>query len=87
MWASAGTDHHTSLSTQVVAAQAGLALAVLPHFVALNAGLICVASDLGIDQPIYLLMQSDLAQSRRTRALADFLTDLVAHNRRRLHGQ
>lgn len=76
----------TSLSTQVAATKAGLGLAVLPHFVALDAGLVCVASDIGVDQPIYLVIQSDLAQSRRVRAVADFLVDLVSRNRTRLSG-
>ena len=76
----------TSLSTQIAAASAGLGLAVLPHFLAANSELICVDSDIGIDQPIYLVVQSDLAQSRRTRALADFLGDLVISNRSRLRG-
>lgn len=76
----------TSLSAQVAATKAGLGLAVLPHFVTLNAGLICVASDIGVDQPIYLVIQSDLAQSRRTRAVADLLVDLVSRNRTRLSG-
>tara|TARA_R110000823_G_scaffold265707_2_gene385594 strand:- start:979 stop:1920 length:942 start_codon:yes stop_codon:yes gene_type:complete len=76
----------TSLSAQVVAAKAGLGLAVLPHFLALNAGLICIASDIGVDQSIYLVIQSDLTQSRRTRAVADFLVDLVRRNSIRLSG-
>ncbi|WP_120635066.1 LysR family transcriptional regulator [Ruegeria sp. EL01] len=76
----------TSLSTQVSATAAGLGLAVLPHFLATDANLTCVSSDIGIDQPIYLVIQSDLAQSRRTRALADFLSELVVSNRARLRG-
>lgn len=76
----------TSLSTQVAAAAAGLGLAVLPHFLARAAGLVCVRADIGVDQPIYLVIQSDLAQSRRTRALADFLADLVTSQRERLRG-
>lgn len=77
----------TSVATQVAAAQAGLGLAVLPHFLAVKAELVCVASDLGVDQPIYLAIQSDLAQSRRTRAVADFLVDLVSRNRAQLCGE
>lgn len=76
----------TSLAAQVAATKAGLGLAVLPHFIALDAGLVCVASDIGVDQPIYLVIQSDLKQSRRTRAFADFLVDLVGRNRARLRG-
>lgn len=76
----------TSLAAQVAAAKAGLGLAVLPHFIARDAGLVCVDSDIGVDQPIYLVIQTDLARSRRIRALADFLTDLVTRNRERLSG-
>jgi DNA-binding transcriptional LysR family regulator len=76
----------TSLSTQVAAAKAGLGLAVLPHFLGLDAGLVCVDTDIGVDQSIYLVIQSDLTQSHRTRAVADFLVDLVSRNRTRLSG-
>ncbi len=76
----------TSLSTQVAATRAGLGLAVLPHFLARDAGLECLESDIGIDQPIYLVMQSDLAGSPRIRTLADFLIDLVSASRARLRG-
>lgn len=76
----------TSLATQTAAAEAGLGLAVLPHFIATAAGLACIASDIGVDQPIYLVIQSDLAQSRRMRAVADFLIDLVIRNRVYLSG-
>ena len=76
----------TSIATQVTAAQAGLGLAVLPHFLAMNSGLTCVATDLGIDQPIYLVIQSDLAQSARVRVLADFLSEIVIRNHARLAG-
>lgn len=76
----------TSLATQLTAAKAGLGIAVLPHFLALEAGLVCVATDIGVDQPIYLVIQTDLTQSGRTRAVADFLTELVINNRERLSG-
>lgn len=76
----------TSLSAQVAAVEAGIGLAVLPHFVATDAQLVCIESDIGVDQPIYLVIQADLAQSLRTRALADFLRDLIIVNRERLRG-
>ncbi|QUS36344.1 LysR family transcriptional regulator [Falsirhodobacter algicola] len=76
----------TSLSTQVAATRAGLGMAVLPHFLARDAGLECLESDIGIDQPIYLVMQSNLAQSPRIRTLADFLVEIVSANRTRLRG-
>lgn len=72
------------MATQIAAAKAGLGIAVLPHFLAQEAGLVCIAADLGVDQPIYLVIQTDLTQSRRTRAVADFLIDLVASNHTRL---
>lgn len=71
----------TSVATQLVACVSGLGLAVLPHFLARPRGLTSLDSDLGIDQSIWLVTQSDLAQSRRVCAVADFLRDLV-----RLHG-
>jgi DNA-binding transcriptional LysR family regulator len=76
----------TSLATQVAAAKGGVGVALLPHFLARDAGLVCLDSDLGVDQSIYLVIQSDLAQSRRTRAVADFLKELVLANRERLSG-
>lgn len=76
----------TSVSTQVAAAKAGLGLAVLPHFVALKAGLACVASEIGIDQPIYLVIQTDLTQSGRIRAVADFMAELVSRHQEHLSG-
>lgn len=76
----------TSLSTQIAATKAGIGMAILPHFLATKAGLVCIESDIGVNQPIYLVIQSDLAQSRRIRALADFLSDLVIENRARLSG-
>jgi DNA-binding transcriptional LysR family regulator len=76
----------TSLATQLAAAKAGLGIAVLPHFLALEAGLVCVAAEIGVDQPIYLVIQTDLTQSGRTRAVADFLAALVASSHDRLRG-
>ena len=75
-----------SLSCQTGVAKAGPGLAVLPHFLALGAGLVCVDSDIGVDQSIYLVIHSDQTQSRRTRAVADFLVDLVSRNRTLLSG-
>ncbi len=77
----------TSLSTQIAAAKAGLGLAVLPHFLARDAGLACIEGDVGIDQPIYLVIQSDLAQTPRIRIVAEFLRDLVQTHRSRLNGR
>ncbi|WP_099116265.1 LysR family transcriptional regulator [Xenorhabdus ishibashii] len=70
----------TSICSQIAAANAGLGLAVLPHIAANDAGLICILPDLGIDRPIWLVIQSDLAHSPRIRKVADFLADVVFQN-------
>ncbi|MBL8357668.1 MAG: LysR family transcriptional regulator [Delftia acidovorans] len=75
-----------TLSAQLAAAQAGLGLAVLPHFLARQAGLVCVAQQLGADQPIWLAMHADLAHSRRVRAVADHLIELFEAHRTELDG-
>jgi len=66
----------TTLSAQVAAAAAGLGLAVLPHHLARQQGLVCVRHELGLRQPIWLVLHTDLAQSRRVRAVADHLIAL-----------
>lgn len=67
----------TTLSAQLCAVISGLGLAVLPHFLARQNDLVCVQADIGIDQEIWLAIQSDLAQSRRVRAVASFLAELI----------
>ncbi|MFD3191996.1 LysR family transcriptional regulator [Sedimentitalea sp. HM32M-2] len=76
----------TSLATQLTACASGLGLAVLPHFLARRGELICLDADLGIDQPIWLVSHTDLAQSRRVRVVADFLRDVVNAHRTDLSG-
>lgn len=70
----------TSLATQFAACESGLGLAILPHFLARPRGLVCLKAELGIDQTIWLVTHSDLVQSRRVRAVAEFLRDLVQRN-------
>ncbi|WP_376711223.1 LysR family transcriptional regulator [Pseudochrobactrum lubricantis] len=74
----------TTLSAQVSAALAGVGLAVLPHFIARQNDLVCLEADLGIDQGIWLAIHSDLAQSRRVRAIAEFYASLIHENREKL---
>ena len=62
-----------TLMAQVSAVASGLGLGVLPHFMARASGLQCVQSDIGADQTLWLVMHSDLAGSRRVRAVADHL--------------
>lgn len=71
----------TTLSAQLHAAIAGVGLAILPHFLARQHDLVCLKSALGIDQEIWLAMNSDLAQSRRVRVVSDFLIDLVQRSK------
>ncbi|WP_375262845.1 LysR family transcriptional regulator [Palleronia sp.] len=76
----------TSLAAQVTGCVAGLGLAVLPHLLARSRDLICVDADLGIDQSIWLVTQSDLASSRRVQTVAEFLREVVTENQAALRG-
>ena len=76
-----------TLSAQLAAASAGAGLAVLPHFLARQAGLRCLMSGLGVDQPIWLVMQADLAHSRRVRVVADHLIELFTVQATALRGE
>ncbi|ROV59099.1 LysR family transcriptional regulator [Vibrio ponticus] len=76
----------SNLSAQVSAVCAGMGLGILPHFIAQEAGLQCVRSDIGCDQPIWLATHSDLSHSRRVKVVAEFLTQLVEVNTLRLSG-
>ena len=71
----------TSLAAQVAGCTSGLGLAVLPHFLAQPRALICLDADLGIDQPIWLVTQTDLTSSRRVQAVANFLREIVSEQR------
>jgi len=73
----------TTLAAKIQAAIAGLGLAILPHFLVHNSGLIHIPSECDADQPIWLVIHSDLAASRRVRAVADHLLHIVhehSHN-------
>lgn len=74
----------TTLAGQLAAARAGLGLAVLPRFLAEGTGLVALDVDLGLDQPIWLVVHADLAASQRVRAVADHLTRLIKGERWRL---
>lgn len=77
----------SSLLGQISAAKAGLGLAVLPHFLAADAGLVPVSLDIGLDQPIWLVVHSDLVASRRIKIVADHLSAVIATNAGRLSGR
>ncbi|GAB1438476.1 LysR family transcriptional regulator [Providencia sp.] len=74
----------STMSAQFSAVQAGIGMAVLPHFIAQKMGLICLQDDIGCDQSIWLVIHADLAHSRRIRVVADFLTELVAKEHEKL---
>lgn len=65
-----------TLSAQFSAVGAGLGLGVLPHYMAKQAGFVCLSPELGIDQPIWLVLHTSLAHSRRVRAVASHLIQL-----------
>lgn len=67
----------TALSAQVAAATAGSGLAVLPHYLGQEAGLRRLPMELGLDQPIYLVIHSDLSTSQRVRVVADHLGETI----------
>lgn len=73
-----------TLTVQLAAVEAGLGLAVLPHFLASRSGLVCLQPELGVDQTIWLVMHSDMAHSRRVRAVADHLIALFERHALRL---
>ncbi|WP_339769975.1 LysR family transcriptional regulator [uncultured Pseudosulfitobacter sp.] len=75
-----------TLASQLSAAQAGLGLAVLPHFLAQDAGLQRVPVELGVDQDIWLVMHSDLMASQRVRVVADHLVSVIEAHGAQLRG-
>jgi DNA-binding transcriptional LysR family regulator len=78
----------TTLRAQVSAAKAGLGIAVLPHFLAQEAQLIGLSTSPGVDQPIWLSIQADLASSRRVRVVADYVSGVIQEQHDRLaHGR
>jgi len=65
-----------TLSAQMSAALSGVGLAVLPHFLARRTNLVCLLPEVNADQPVWLVLHTDLAHSRRVRAVADHLLQL-----------
>ncbi|MBT0727622.1 LysR family transcriptional regulator [Rosenbergiella australiborealis] len=70
----------TNLSAQLSAVEAGVGMAILPHFISKRNNLVCMQEDVGCDQPIWLAIHSDLAHSRRVRAVVNFLETLISEN-------
>jgi DNA-binding transcriptional LysR family regulator len=66
------------------AVEAGIGMAILPHFTSKKKNLICVQGDVDCDQPIWLAIHSDLAHSLRVRAVVDFLDALISENQQSL---
>ncbi|UOA28130.1 HTH-type transcriptional regulator PgrR [Pseudosulfitobacter sp. DSM 107133] len=77
----------STLASQLSAAQAGLGLAVLPHFLARGAGLERMPVELGVDQDIWLVMHSDLMASQRVRVVADHLVSVIEAHGAQLRGE
>ena len=76
----------STLASQLSAAKAGLGLAVLPHFLAREAGLERLPVELGVDQDIWLVMHSDLMASQRVRVVADHLVAVIEAHGAALRG-
>lgn len=77
----------STLASQLSAAKAGLGLAVLPHFLAREAGLERLPVELGVDQDIWLVMHSDLLASQRVRVVADHLVAVIEAHGTALRGE
>lgn len=77
----------TTLSAQIAAAKADLGMAILPHFMAHDAGLQRLPMDLGLDQPIWLVVHSDLVASQRIRVVVDLLVETFKREGPNLMGQ
>lgn len=84
----------TSMTSKIAALKAGLGLGVLPHLVAIPAGLQAVgdssvkqALSAEVDQDIWLAIHKDLAESPRVRAVADFLAGVITDQAALLRGQ
>lgn len=77
----------STLASQLSAAQAGLGLAILPHFLARDAGLERLPVELGVDQDIWLVMHSDLLASQRVRVVADHLVAVIEAHGAALRGE
>jgi len=74
-----------TLSAQMSAALAGIGLAVLPHFLARQTSLVCLLPEINADQPVWLVLHTDLAHSRRVRAVADHLLQLFEEHQSELN--
>ncbi|MFN7089779.1 MAG: LysR substrate-binding domain-containing protein, partial [Allorhizobium sp.] len=74
----------SSVATQLAACLAGQGLAVLPHF--LCERLVCLKHEVSIAQDIWLVTQSDVAHSRRVKAVAHFCRELVGLHQIALRG-
>lgn len=77
----------STLATQLAACAAGMGVAILPHLLARPRGLVCVTDALGVDQAIWLAVQTDLIRSRRVQAVAGFCRDVIHSNRQVLEGR
>ncbi len=72
-----------SLGSQLAAAEAGIGIALLPHFLARQSTGLCPI-DLGITPPtreVWLLIRRDLARIARLRVVIDYLVGLFGENR------
>lgn len=77
----------TSLHCQLEAAKSDLGVAFVPHFLAKPENLVHIETNITLVQPIYLVIQTDIAKSARVRILADFLSELITQHADILRGQ
>ncbi|WP_186102385.1 LysR family transcriptional regulator [Burkholderia gladioli] len=77
----------SSLPTQIAAVRAGLGLAVIPDFLAVDEAFVrVVPAERMFSNELWLVTHADLVASARVRAVADFLADQVVRTSPELAG-
>lgn len=75
------TNH---LSMQIHAIKSGLGIGLIPQFIARELGLVRIAPEQQLAQPIWLAVHSNLLSSKRVRTVVDHLSDLFEQQHDRL---
>lgn len=69
-----------SLSTQIDAVKSGLGIGLLPDFIANQSGLVQINKNTLVEQPIWLVVHSNLITAKRIRTVMDHLIQLFTEH-------
>ncbi len=69
-----------SLSTQIDAVKSGLGIGLLPDFIANQSGLVQINENTRVEQPIWLVVHSNLITAKRIRTVMDHLIQLFTEH-------